>query len=261
MVPRIGWAMALSFLLTSAGALSQDATKTNYRSGYRGVCRASVQFPDEPPFRYRCRIPNRRAIQIPINPAHLDVITTVSVCALGRLTRRDDDAPCGFSGATVLWSARPTRSVEMSNPGLLFGDPPEEPDEVYILVEVNWDGTFPEEGNLFSIGYASLSRAVRQMKVRLEGTPAAATLTPDDTTIRIGEAGHVKLLAARKSRNAIWVQQGEAVLVGGGRSYSLRLNVARTVPAGEYEIRTNGYLPEGTGRGFLEIEAEYETGP
>ena len=261
MVRRIGWVMAVMFLLNPLRALSQDATKTNYRSGYQGICRASVRFPDSPPFRYRCRVPNGRAIQILIHPAHLNVIRTVSVCALERLTRREDDAPCGFPGATLLWSGQPTRSIEMSNPGLSFGDPPEEPADMYIAVEVQWDGTFPQEGNLFSIGYASLSRALRQMKIRLEGTPNAATLTPTDTTIRIGEAGYVKLFAARKSRNAIWLQQGQAKLVGGGRTYRLRLGVARNIPEGEYEILTNGYLPEGTGRGFLEIEAEYETGP
>ena len=261
MVRRTGWVVVVMFVLIPVRALSQDATKTNYRSGYQGVCRASVRFPDSPPFRYWCRVPNGRAIQIPIEPAHIDVLTRVSVCALERLTRREDDAPCGFPGATLLWSGQPTRSVEMSNPGISFGDPLEEPDDMYIAVELNWDGTFPEEGNLFSIGYASLSRALREMKVRLEGTPNAATLTPTDTTIRIGEAGQVKLLAARKSQNAIWLERGEAVLVGGGRTYPLRLGVARNVPAGDYEIRTNGYLPEGTGRGFLEIEAEYETGP
>jgi len=261
MVRTIGCLIAVMFVSNSVRALSQDATKTNYRSGYQGVCRTSVRFPDSPPFRYRCRVPNRRAIQIPINPAHFDLITTVSVCAIDQLTRPKDDAPCGFPGAKLLWRGQPTRSIEVSNRGIAFGDPPKELDDIYIAVEVNWDGTFPAEGNLFSIRYASLSRALRQMKVRLEGIPVSATLMPTNTTIRIGEFGYVKLLAARKSHNAIWLKQGEAVLTGEGRAYSLRLDVARNVPAGDYEVRTNGYLPEGTGRGFLEIELEYETGP
>ena len=240
--------------------LPQDATKTTYHTGYRGVCRASILFPDEPPFRYWCRLPNGRAIQVPIDPAHIKVITNVSVCALERLTRREDDAPCGFASARLLWGGRPNRNIELSNPGVSFGNPPTEPDDIYGVVSVNWVGTFPAERNLFSVRYAFLSRALRRIKVRLAGKPSEATLTPSDTAISIGGSGYIKLLAALKSKNALWLQMGQVRLVGQGRSYFLRTGKAQKVPGGSYKILTNGYLPEGDGLGFLEVDLEYETG-
>ena len=65
---------------------------------------------------------------------------------------------------------------------------------------------------------------------------------------------------ALKSKNALWLQMGQVRLVGQGRSYFLRTGKAQKVPGGSYKILTNGYLPEGDGLGFLEVDLEYETG-
>ncbi len=252
----------LAFLLVLLGSLpavSQDIARTTYRTGYNGVCRVSLRGPS--PARYRCAAPNGRAIRVPIHPSILAVTNNVRVCVLESRTIQDEDHPCGYQDAVLLWEGKPVGDIELSHSESSFGDPPADPDDIFVAVELDWNGSLPDDGNLFSIEYGSRSQAIREMKLRLEGNPSAATLTPEDTAIRIGEAGYVRLIAARKSRNATWFEQGEAKLVGGTRTYNLRAGVERKVPKGDYELQTNGYLAPGTSSGFLEITVEYETGP
>ena len=131
-------------------------------------------------------------------------------------------------------------------------------------MQLGWEGVFPDDGNFFTLEYGNAPRAMRAITVRLAGEPSAATLTPENTRIRVGESGYIKLLGARKAENATWFAEGEAMLLGGERTYHLRLGRETSVPAGEYEFLTNGYLPEVSNpaaAGFLEVEAEYETGP
>ena len=261
---RTSFLIALMFVVSPFQVLSQDTAKTTYRTGYRGVCRSSVRFPDSPPSRYWCRVPNGRAIRIPIEPANVGVLTEVSVCAVEGLTLREDDAPCGFPGAVLLWRGAPTEDLEISNAGVSFQDASIQPDEIFVAVELNWNGTFPDEGNLFSVGYGNESRALRAIKVRVEGDPNRATRTPAETKIRIGEEGYIQLLTARKSQTASWFPQGQAMLINSSQTYYLSRGVARRVPQGEYEFLTNGFLPERNNTspiGFLEVELEYETGP
>ncbi len=245
-------------------AVSQDTSRTTYRSDYSGTCSSSIRFTESPPARYWCRVPNGRAIRIPMEPANVDALTTVSVCTLEVLTRRDDEAPCGFPGGLLIWEGIPRGDIEISHAGSSFGDPPTEPEEIFVAVQLGWDGVFPDDSNFFSLEYGNASQALRAIRVRLAGEPSAATLTPENTRIRIGESGSIRLLSARKSDNATWFDQGEAMLLGGERTYYLRLGRETSVPEGEYEFLTNGYLPEvanPSAAGFLEVEAEYETGP
>jgi hypothetical protein len=199
-----------------------------------------------------------------MEPVNIDALTAVSVCTLEALTRRDEASPCGFPGAILLWEGKPSTDIEISHTGSSFGDPPTEPDEIFVAVQLGWDGVFPDDGNFFSLEYGNESRALRAIRVRLAGEPSAATLTPENTRIRIGKSGSIKLIGARKSENATWFADGEAILLGGDRTYYLRLGRERSVPEGEYEFLTNGYLPTVSNpaeAGFLELEAEYETGP
>ena len=264
MVTRTAFFLALFFGLGSLEAVSQDISTTTYRSDYSGRCSSSIRFTESPPARYWCRVPNGRAIRIPMDAANVQALTRVSVCTLEALTRRDDDSPCGFPGGLLLWEGKARGDIEISHAGSSFGDPLTEPEEIFVAVQLEWDGVFPDDNNFFSLEYGNAPRALRAIAVRLAGTPSGATRTPEDTRIRIGTSGYIKLLAARKSENATWFAEGEAMLVGGGRMYYLRLGRETTVPEGEYEFLSNGFLPEvsnASGSGFLEVEAEYETGP
>ena len=243
----------------SSRALSQDIARTTYRTGYNGVCRVSLR--GQSPARYRCAAPNGRAIRVPIHPSTLAVANNVRVCVLESRTIQDEDHPCGYQDAVLLWEGKPVGDIELSHSESSSSDPPADSDDIFVAVELDWNGSLPDDGNLFSIEYGSRSQAIREMKLRLEGNPSAAILTPEDTAIRIGEAGYVQLIAARKSRSATWFEQGEAKLVGGTRTYNLRVGVERKIPKGDYELQTNGYLAPGTSSGFLEITVEYETGP
>ena len=176
-------------------------------------------------------------------------------------TIQDEDHPCGYQDAVLLWEGKPDGDIEMSHSESSFGEPPRSPEDVFVAVELDWSGPLPDEGNLFSMEYGSRAQALREMKLRLEGNPSSAKRTPNDATIRIGKSGYVQLLGARKSSSASWFEQGQAKLVGDTRTYNLTSGVEREVPEGEYEIQTNGYLAAGTSSGFLEITVEYETGP
>jgi hypothetical protein len=251
--------VALIMLMVAPGAWAQDAAKTTYRGGYNGVCRLALRGPS--PARYRCAVPNGRAIRVPIHASVLDVANTLRVCVLESRTIQNDDHPCGYQDAVLLWEGKPAGDIELSHSESSFGDPPETPEDVFVAVELDWSGSLPDEGNLFSLEYGSRAQALREMKIRLEGNPSSATRTPDEASIRIGAAGYVQLLSARKSPSATWFEQGEAKLVGDSRTYNLRRGVKREVPEGEYELQTNGYLAAGTSAGFLEVTVEYETGP
>ncbi len=251
--------LALLVLPGPSGAVAQDTARTTYRTGYDGVCRVALRGPS--PARYRCAAPNGRAIRIPIHPSILDVANAVRVCVLESRTIQDEDHPCGYQDAVLLWEGKPVGDLEMSHAESSFGDPSRTPDDVFVAVELDWSGPLPDDGNLFSMEYGSRAQALREMKLRLEGNPSAATRTPEDATIRIGETGYVQLLAVRKSQSATWFEQGEAKLIGDSRTYNLRLRVPREVPEGDYELQTNGYLAAGRSSGFLEITVEYETGP
>ena len=264
MFKRSALMLTLVFVLGPPKAVSQDTSRTIYRSGFNGPCSSSIRLTESPPARFWCRVPNGRAIRIPMEPVNVEALTGVRVCTLEALTRREDEAPCGFPGAVLLWEGKPRADIEISHAGSSFGDPPTEPEEIFVAVQLEWDGVFPDDGNFFSLEYGDDSRALRAITVRLAGEPSAATLTPENTRIRIGASGSIKLLNARKSQNATWFPDGEAMLVGGDRTYYLRLGRESSVPEGEYEFFTNGYLPEVTNpsaAGFLEVEAEYETGP
>lgn len=264
MFKRTALMLTLVFVLWPLTAISQDTSRTTYRSDYSGTCSSSIRFTESPPARYWCRFPNGRAIRIPMEPANVEALTRVRVCTLEALTRRDDASPCGFPGGLLLWEGKPRGDIEISHGGSSFGDPPSEPEEIFVAVQLEWDGVFPDDNNFFSLEYGNASQALRAIKVRLAGEPSAATLTPENTRIRIGESGSITLLSARKSENATWFDGGEAMLLGADRTYYLRLGRETSVPAGEYEFLTNGYLPEvsnPSAAGFLEVEAEYETGP
>lgn len=256
--------LVVAFVLGPLQAWSQDTSRTTFRSNYSGNCSSSIRFTESPPARYWCRVPNGRAIRVPMDPVNLDVLTRVSVCTLETLTRREDEEPCGFPGAALVWQGRPRGDIEISHTGSSFGDPPSEPEEIFVAVQLEWDGIFPDEGNFFTLEYGNESQALHAMRVRLAGQPSSATLTPENTQIRVGESGYVRLVTARKSDNASWFPQGEAMLVGADRTYYLSRGAARTVPAGDYEFLSNGFLPEvanPANAGFLEVEVEYETGP
>ena len=264
MIERTALMLTLVFVLGPFKAMSQDTSRTTYRSDYSGPCSSSIRFTESSPARYWCRVPNGRAIRIPMEPVNVDALTTVSVCALEALTRRDDESPCGFPGGLLLWEGKPRGDIEISHTGSSFGDGLTEPDEIFVAVQLRWDGVFPDEGNFFTLQYGNAPRALRVIKVRLAGQPSAATLTPENTHIRVGESGLIKLLSARKSPNATWFPEGEAMLLEGEQTYYLRLGRETTVPEGDYEFLSNGFLPEVTNpsaAGFLEVEAEYETGP
>ena len=80
-----------------------------------------------------------------MEPANVDALTTVRVCTLEALTRRDDEAPCGFPGGLLIWEGKPTGDIEISHAGSSFGDPPTEPDELFVAVLclVEFDMTRP----------------------------------------------------------------------------------------------------------------------
>ncbi len=264
MIKRTAMSLTVVLALGPLNGVSQDSSRTIYRSDYSGPCSSSIRFTESPPARFWCRVPNGRAIRIPMEPVNVEALSQVSVCVLEALTRRDDSSPCGFPGGLLLWEGTPQGDIEISHAGSAFGDGLAEPDEIFVAVQLTWDGVFPDAGNFFTLEYGNEPRALRAIQVRLVGEPSAATLTPEDTRIRIGESGFIQLLAARKSQNASWFPDGEAMLLAGDRTYYLRLGRETSVPAGEYEFLTNGFLPEVTNAsaaGYLEVEAEYETGP
>ena len=126
-IKRAALIFTLVFVVGPFPAVSQDTRRTIYRSDYSGPCSSSIRFTETPPARYWCRVPNGRAIRIPMEPVNVEVLTTVSVCTLETLTRRDDAAPCGFPGGVLLWEGKPRGDIEISHAGSSFGDPLTEP--------------------------------------------------------------------------------------------------------------------------------------